>query len=212
MSVFKIPDPMKKTTHLFIRSLLLICSLILTLKAAGQTSLPDELVKNPLKEQLKYLEDKTRIYETYRAIREDMFQKIKNNVTDTLSAANRKISGLNKTTSILKHTIDSLSTTLETTKTSLDEMTRTKNSIKVIGLDVNKLTYNKLMWTILVALIAALVMGFLAFKRNLSNIIDTKKDFQELKVEFEAYRKTSREAREKLTMDHFNEMKRLKGI
>ena len=203
---------MKKTTHLPIRSLLLICSLILTLKAAGQTAMPDELVKNPLKEQLKYIEDKTRIYETYRAIREDMFQKIKNNVTDTLSATNKKISGLNKTTSILNHTIDSLSTTLETTKTSLEEMTRTKNSIKVIGLDVNKLTYNKLMWTILVALVAALVMGFLAFKRNLSNIINTKKDFQELKVEFEAHRKTSREAREKLTMDHFNEMKRLKGV
>ena len=211
MSVFIISKPMKKTTHLLIRSLLLICSLILTLKAAGQTAMPDELVKNPLKEQLKYLEDKTRIYETYRAIREDMFQKIKNNVTDTLSAANRKITGLNKTTSILKHTIDSLSTTLKTTKSNLEEMTRTKNSIKVIGLDVNKLTYNKLMWTILVALVAALLMGFLAFKRNLSNIIDTKKDFQELKVEFEAYRKTSREAREKLTMDHFNEMKRLKG-
>jgi hypothetical protein len=39
----------------------------------------------------------------------------------------------------------------------------------------------------------------------------TKKEFQDLKVEFEAYRKTSREAREKLTMDHFNEIKKLKG-
>ena len=194
------------------RCYLIITVVIITaMKVTGQAVMPDELIKNPLKEQLKYLEDKTRIYETYRAIREDMFQKIKNNVTDTLSAANRKITGLNKTTSILKHTIDSLSTTLETTKSNLEEMTRTKNSIKVIGLDVNKLTYNKLMWTILVALVAALVMGFLAFKRNLSNIINTKKDFQELKVEFEAYRKTSREARERLTMDHFNEMKRLKG-
>ena len=202
---------MKKTTHLLIRSLLLICSLTMTLKAVGQTSMPDELLKSPLKEQLNYLEDKTRIYETYRAIREDMFQKIKNNVTDTLSATNKKITGLNKTTSILNHTIDSLRTTLESTKTSLEEMNRTKNSIKVIGMDVNKLTYNKIMWTILVALVAALVTGFLVFKRNLSSIINTKKDFQELKVEFEAYRKTSREAREKLTMDQFNEIKRLKG-
>ena len=88
-------------------------------------------------------------------------------------------------------------------------MTRTKNSIQVAGIEVNKPTYNKIMWTILAALVAALLIGFLAFKRNLSVMSTTKKEFQELKTEFEAYRKTSREAREKLTMDHFNELKKL---
>jgi uncharacterized membrane-anchored protein YhcB (DUF1043 family) len=90
-------------------------------------------------------------------------------------------------------------------------MTSTKNSIKVIGLEINKLTYNKIMWTILILLVAVLLLGFLVFKRNLSTIFNTKKEFQDLKFEFETYRKTTREAREKLTMDHFNEIKRLKG-
>jgi uncharacterized membrane-anchored protein YhcB (DUF1043 family) len=67
------------------------------------------------------------------------------------------------------------------------------------------------MWTILFGLVAALVAGFLVFKRNLSVISNTRKEFQELKDEFEAYRKTSREAREKMTMAHFLEMKKLKG-
>jgi uncharacterized membrane-anchored protein YhcB (DUF1043 family) len=67
------------------------------------------------------------------------------------------------------------------------------------------------MWTILAGLIAVLVIGFLAFKRNLAAIFSTKKEFEDLKKEFETYRKTSREAREKLTMDHFNEIKRIKG-
>jgi uncharacterized membrane-anchored protein YhcB (DUF1043 family) len=67
------------------------------------------------------------------------------------------------------------------------------------------------MWTILAALLAALVLGFLAFKRNMMVLSDTKKEFQDLKDEFEAYRKTSREAREKMTMAHFLELKKLKG-
>jgi uncharacterized membrane-anchored protein YhcB (DUF1043 family) len=67
------------------------------------------------------------------------------------------------------------------------------------------------MWTILGGLIAFLAIGFLAFKRNLSVIFSTKKEFQEIKNEFEAYRKTTREAREKLTMDHFKEIQKLKG-
>lgn len=177
----------------------------------GQTTMPDVLKKGTMKDQMNYLEERTRIYEAYRAIREDMFQLLKVNVTDTLSAANSKIAGLNKTASVLKLTIDSLSTNLESTKTSLDEMTRTKNSISILGLEVNKSAYNKIMWTILAGLVAALILGFLAFKRNLLVISNTRKEFQELKTEFETYRKTSREAREKLTMDHFNEIKRLKG-
>lgn len=195
-----------------IRSLLTLTVLLIALiKVTGQGTLPDELTKNSLKEQLKYLEDRTRIYENFRAIREDMFQKLKINVTDTLSAFNGKIAGLNKTTLVLSQTIDSLKADLTSTKTKLDEMTRTKNSISVIGLEINKIAYNNIMWTILALLAAILLLGFLAFKRNLSTIFKTRKDFQELKDEFEAYRKTSREAREKMTMDHFNEIKRLKG-
>jgi flagellar biosynthesis chaperone FliJ len=181
------------------------------MKVTGQAIMPDVLLKNSLKEQLNYLEEHTRIYDNYRAIREDMFQKLKVNVSDTLSISNSKIAALNKTTSKLNQTIDTLRTNLESTKKSLLEMTNSKNSIKVIGLEINKVTYNNIMWTILAGLVAALLIGIFLFKRNLSATSSTKNEYQELKNEFEAYRKTSREAREKLTMDHFNEIKRLKG-
>lgn len=191
--------------------MILTVLLITVIKVTGQTAMPEVFTKDPLREQLNYLDDHTKIYEDYRAIREDMFQKIKKNVSDTLTAVSSKITGLIKTRSELNQTIDTLKVNLVSTKTSLDEMTRTKNSISVLGLEVNKSGYNKIMWTVLAILVAALVLGFLIFKRNLLLIFSTKKEFQELKVEFETYRKTSREAREKLTMDHFNEIKKLKG-
>jgi len=195
-----------------IRYALTAIILFISLNLHGQTTMPDELKKNTLKEQLKYLEDRTRIYENYRAIREDMFQQIKENVMDTLLLANGKINVLNNSILILNHSIDSLNTTLSSTKSSLEETTRTKNSIRVFGLEVNKLTYNSIMWMTLAGLLALLGFGFLIFQRTLSVTSNTKKEFAELKVEFEAYRKTSREAREKMSMDHFNEIKRLKGV
>ena len=198
--------------QLQIRGVLILAVIVFSvIKVTGQVTLPDVLLKSSLKDQYNYIEEHTRIYEDYRAIREDMFQKLKRNVSDTLSTINIKIAGLNKTVSVLNRTIDTLRTNLASTRTRLEEITNTKNSIKVIGLEINKLTYNRIMWTILLALIAVLLLGFLVFKRNLSAIFNTKKEFQELKIEFETYRKTSREAREKLTMDHFNEIKRLKG-
>ena len=198
--------------QLQIRGVMILAVMVISvIKVTGQVTMPDVLLKSSLKDQYNYIEEHTRIYEDYRAIREDMFQKLKRNVSDTLSSINIKIAGLNKTVSVLNRTIDTLRTNLASTRTRLEEITSTKNSIKVIGLEINKLTYNKIMWTILLVLIAVLLLGFLVFKRNLSTVFNSKKEFQDLKVEFETYRKTSREAREKLTMDHFNEIKRLKG-
>lgn len=198
--------------QLQIRCILIITVVIITvIKATGQVTMPDVLLKDPLKDQLNYLEEHTRIYDNYRAIREDMFQRLKGNVTDSLIASGRKISALKNTSTKLNMTIDSLRSDLESTKSKLDEMTTTKNSIKVIGMEINKQNYNKFMWTVVLGLIAALLIGIFIFNRNLSVTSSTKNEFQELKNEFEAYRKTTREAREKLTMDHFNEIRKLKG-
>lgn len=177
----------------------------------SQTTMPAELTKNTLQEQLDFIEQHTRIYENFRAIREDMFQKIKSNFIDSLSASKSKITGLKNIASGLNRTNDSLNNSLETTKISMAEITRTKNSIKVLGLTIDKVTYNRIMWSIVAGLVAILAIGFVIFKRNRFVTIRTKKDLEELKVEFAAYRQSSRIAREKMSMDHFNELKKLKG-
>ena len=198
--------------QLQLRCIVILAVLITTvMKLTGQATMPDALIKSSLNEQFKYLDEHTKIYENYRAVREDMFQLTKKNVSDTLSLLNTKIAGLNKTARTLNQTIDTLRKDLGSTKSSLEATTKSKNSISVMGLEVNKAAYNRIMWTILFGLVAALVAGFLVFKRNLTIISNTKKEFQELKDEFETYRKTSREAREKMTMAHFLEMKKLKG-
>ena len=121
-----------------------------------------------------------------------------------------EINGLQNITSILNQKIDSLATTLTTTDNKLDEITATKNSMGIFGMEVNKITYNTITWALIAGLLFFLAMGFLAFKRNLFVVYHTKKELEELKSEFETYRQTTREAREKMSMDHFNELKRLK--
>jgi hypothetical protein len=197
-----------------LRSRLVLIVSILTIaltNALGQTEMPDVLKKGSVNDQLKFIEEKTRIYENYRAIREDMFQKLKVNITDTLSSSFNRIAALKNKTSELKLTIDSLNATLETTKTNLNAVTKSKNSIKILGIEVNKTSYNSIMWSIIGILIAVLAIGFVIFKRNISVTQNTKKELQDMKEEFETYRKTTREAREKMSMAHFNELKKLRG-
>lgn len=182
-----------------------------TTRGNCQNTIPEILDKGTLTEQMKYLEERTLIYENYRAIREDMFQKIKKNSLDSLNKAKSSIKKFVELTGNLNYQIDSLYSRLNTTKEELKEISRTKNSISVIGIKLNKIKYNSIMWTIVVILAALLAIGYLAFKRNLSITLTAKKELKELREEFEEYRKKSRLEREKMSMDHFNAIKKLKG-
>ena len=180
--------------------------------AAGQTRMPDELTTGTITDQINYIENKTRIYDDFRAIREDMFQKINRNILDTISAEKSRIAELKNLTAALNNKADSLNTLLGSTRNSLDEVTATKNKISILGLGVNKKAYNSIMWTIVAALIVLMAIGFLIFKRNLVVLTRTEKDLKELKDEFAAYKQSSRIAREKVEMDLFRANQKLKGM
>jgi hypothetical protein len=203
---------MERNNMSHLRFLLLALSLVPSLSGAyGQSSMPEILLNNTLKEQMNYLEEHTKIYENYRAIREDMFQKLKNNISDTLTSCNMRMNLLNSTLVTLNQSLDSISSELESTKARLEEVTRTKNSIRLFGMEVNKMTYNSIMWLIIIGLVLLLAMGSLVFRKNLTTSHNIKKELNDLREEFQSYRKTAREAREKMSMDHFNELKKLRG-
>jgi hypothetical protein len=195
------------------KHLLLLSVFSLTVSmAAGQTGIPSELTTGTIREQINYMENKTRIYDDFRAIREDMFRKINGNILDTIAAEKRRIVELKNLTSALNSKTDSLNVLLSSARNSLDEVTATKNNISVLGLEINKKAYNAIMWLLVGALLFVMVIGFLIFKRNLVVLLRTEKDLKELKDEFAAYRQSSRIAREKVEMDLFRANQKLKGI
>ena len=198
------------------RSILRIASitgiLILILTPGNaQNTFPEILNTGTIREQMDYIQDRTLIYENYRAIREDMFQKVKTNSVDSLDKSKREILELKKHSSELDQRIDSLGSSLDGTKADLQQVTRSKNSISIAGIELNKSVYNTIMWLIVAGLVVILILGYLSFRINLKVTRTTKKDLQELKDEYEEYRKKTRLDREKVSMEHFREIQKLKG-
>jgi len=181
------------------------------IRVSGQTAIPEVLEKGTLKDQMTYLEEKTRIYEYYRAIREDMFQIIKRNAVDSLVNAKGQISMLAGMNRNLVMRIDTLSGSVTDLEARLYEAVRTKEGISVLGININKNAYNSIMWVIVAALLFLLGLGFMIFRSNLSTMLRTKKELEDLRSEFESYRQKKRIEIERLGMDHFNEIRRLKG-
>jgi len=202
---------MRRIDFAGIRYTLTFGLLMLPFTMNSQTTMPEMLVKGSMKEQMDYIQEKTRIYEDYRAVREDMFQKIKGNALDSLNSAKTEINSLKINAREQNLTIDSLNASIENVRADLDKMAKTKNSIRLLGMEINKVAYNAVLWTIIAVLAGLLTIGFLAFRRNRTVTVHTKREIEELKKEFEAYRKAAREAREKMSMTHFNELKKLRG-
>ena len=198
-------------SHAVKYSYVVLLALGMGFSAFGQNTMPDVLVTGTMRDQLDYLTEKTRIYDNYRAIREDMFQKLRSNSLDSLEISGEKIAGLKGTNAGLTKKLDSLNKSLLSVKQDLDDVTRSKNSISVLGFEINKSAYNGIVWSVIAALAVILVLGFLVFRRNISLTTRTRKDFEDLKKEFEAYRKASREEREKMSMAHFHELKKIRG-
>ena len=176
-----------------------------------QTTVPEILQKGSLNEQFDYLEERTRIYENYRAIREDMFQLVKKNSSDSLATARKSINSYIIQARDLNLQIDSLDKLLASTRDELNEAVRTKNSIKLLGINVNKHSYNTIMWIITGFLGFLLVSGFIAFRKNISITSKTKKELEDVKDSFEEYKKKTRLEREKISKEHFDEIRKLKG-
>jgi len=166
----------------------------------GQTTMPEVMDTGTLGDQLNYIHERTRIYENYRAIREDIFQKMRRNTMDSLSDAKVNVNNLDLL----------LNRDLQTTKEDLALAIKNKNSMSFLGNTMSKTYYNTIMWSVIIALIVILVLLFLTFTRNRTITIQIRKDLNEVREEFDEYRTSSRERYEKLVVSHFNEIKRLK--
>lgn len=190
-----------------------ICAIALMVapRGKGQTGIPEILYKSTLSDQMTFIENRTSIYQDYRAIREDMFQLLKKNAVDSLVKAKKTISESVSINKSLTSEIDSLLNVLNLTKEELSNMTNTKNTISFLGIGMNKSVYNSIMWIIVAALAFMLGTGYLAFKRSFIITRNTKGELSDLKKEFDEYRNKSRLEREKMSMDHFKEVQKLKG-
>ena len=164
-----------------------------------------------LEAQLDYIQENTRIYNDFRAIREDIFLKLTRNVKDTLNATKLEVEELNSRLTEKKFLNESLNTDLTRTKNEKDEAIRNRDRLSFIGIQMNKTLYSSVMWFIILGLTVLAILMVMLFRR--SNLITrkVKKELQVSQEDFELYRKSSREKYEKLVVSHHSEIMRLKN-
>lgn len=198
-----------RTSILNLMIFLLLISITTSLKAQSNTILA-VLDSASLEAQLEYLQQKTRVYDEFRAIRDDVFRKAKKNAIDSLNVQKLEVARLNSEISEREFEIETLNTNLSRTKTEKDQAIRTKDSFVFFGMETQKGVYNTIMWILVLVFLSGSVLLFLLFKRSYAVTTQTKSELESIQGEFDEYRKSSREKYEKLVISHHNDLMKLK--
>ena len=190
--------------------LLMICITIPGFVKLNAQSLSAVLDSATIESQLNSIHQRTRVYDNFRAIRDDIFVKMKGNVLDSLEGAKLEIALLNSNMIERNFQIETLNSDLSRTKNERDEAIRNKDGMSFIGIQLNKGVYNSIMWFVVLGLIVVSVALFLLFKRAHIVTTQVKNELATMKTEFEEHKNNSREKYEKLVVSHHNEIMKMK--
>jgi DNA repair exonuclease SbcCD ATPase subunit len=160
-----------------------------------------------LADQFAYAIDKSSNFQDYKTIKMAWMSKLRTNTLDTLNRLKTDIKNVSTQIQQKNKDIEALQTDLGNVRTELKE----KNSFSFFGILVSKSGYDSIMWGIIICLIVALGFAVAAYRRSISVTNQTKKDLDEIKVEFETFRKKALKSKEEAVRQLYDELQKYKG-
>ena len=124
----------------------------------------DGLETGSLQDQFNFLVTKSNRYEQYRVVPTTWLNTFWSHVSDTLQQQQSKISADQQTMNEQLAQIKTLNNSAESLNTQIAELDKTKNSMNLLGLSVNKITYNSIMWLLIAGLLGGLVTYIMRFQ------------------------------------------------
>jgi len=182
-------------------------------QTAVQTQKPAAPKPKPFPEDLNiagqfdYAIEKSSNFQDYKVIKQAWVLKIKQNALDSLKTLNTNLASIKELADEKNESIKSLQAELNVAQQEVKE----KNSFKFLGFMVSKAGYDSIMWSIIAGLVVALGIMLAAFKRSYAVTNQTKKDLNEVKDEYENYRKKALKSKEEAVRHLYDELNKYKN-
>jgi len=182
-------------------------------QTAVQTQKPAAPKPKPFPEDLNiagqfdYAIEKSSNFQDYKVIKQAWVLKIKQNALDSLKTLNTNLASIKELADEKNESIKSLQAELNVAQQEVKE----KNSFKFLGFMVSKAGYDSIMWSIIAGLVVALGVMLAAFKRSYAVTNQTKKDLNEVKDEYENYRKKALKSKGEAVRHLYDELNKYKN-
>ncbi len=149
--------------------------------------------------------------QAYEAVKSSWLYTLRNHVNDSLKSIRKNLSDTQAVVKSQSNEIAELKSNLANTKETLDKTNIEKDSMSLLGLQMSKVGYNSLLWTIIAALLALLLFFIYKFKNSNAVTRQAKQNLEEIEEEFEEHRKTALEREQKVRrqlQDEINKQKK----
>lgn len=198
-----------------IKQTLLLCASVLFMDqgyAQQEEENEASLDSGSLKGQYEYLIDKSNDYQEYKVIKKTWTQKFGKSLNDSIAAFEEAKSEAALLAKSQVEEINSLKSQLQSTQDSLKQVIDEKNSIRLVGLPMEKPAYKMTMWGIIALLVVMLLIFIFRFKN--SNVVakNAKETLQDVEDEFADFKKRSLEREQKLRRELQDEINKQRGV
>lgn len=193
----------------FIKSSSVIFLTFFVLQIQAQTNTDTKVVKElsldsgTIESQFEFITKKSTNWrdargQNFEVVRVNWVAKLKKNTLDSLKAAHKTLSDTKATVARQNQEISKLKTSLTTAQNTLENSNTEKDSMSLFGLQMSKIVYNGLMWTVIACLLALTLFFMFRFKNSNSITKAAKRALLDTEEEFETHRRIAVEREQKV--------------
>tara|TARA_B100000809_G_C15106032_1_gene518789 strand:- start:83 stop:676 length:594 start_codon:yes stop_codon:yes gene_type:complete len=168
-------------------------ALMLTISAstfAQSNNIPQpELDSGTIEGQFDYIIEKSTKFRDFQLIRKPSILKIKANTLDSIKTIRKDLIVANTSIEQNKSTISQLETEVEGLKNEVTSISKDVDSISFMGVDLSKVNYNMIVWSLIIVLLLGLIVFISMFKKGNLDSTKTLSNLEKLENDFEAFRK-----------------------
>jgi peptidoglycan hydrolase CwlO-like protein len=176
-----------------------------------ETAETPSIGKGSIENQFNYVLYRSEKYEDYKMVKSWWLYTLRSQVLDTLKALHENIRDTQNLLSEKKAEIDSLITVMKTVNNKLDAALKEKGSLKLMGIKMDKILYNSIMWFIIAALIIFLLVFIILFKRSNAVTSKIKSELADTRKEYEEHRKRALVREQQIVRQLYDEILKYKN-
>lgn len=191
----------------------LITILFFSVAISAQTRLTREqldALPNTIENQFIKVYHKSNNWQDYKTVKKRDFLGLQKKVLDSVAIIKKDILKKQGTINQQEETIKTLNEKITTLDGNLSASLENQDSISLFGLQLNKTTYNTILWSIIAGLLIGLIFFIFRFKKSNTLTKEATKNLNETEEEFEEYRKRTLEKEQKLRRQLHDEMNKNK--
>ena len=147
----------------------------------------------------------------YEAVKRSMFITLRAHTKDSLKTVHKNLTETQAIVNSQAKEISTLKISLSNTQDTLNQTNVEKDSMSLFGIQMSKSGYNVLMWSIIGALLALLLLFIYKFKNSNTITKDANKALTEIEEEFEEHRKIALEREQKVRRQLQDELNKQKN-